>query len=132
MEHHCFQNEGHTLSATSCPTPKQLYSHDEENADSVESCVERFTRAIVPVLLVLLPIISSLGALELEEAMGFGCFGRGYITSKKRQLWKVGPMHGAEYDAVVPILNHVMEGKIVAAVVPTILHINIVQRCFTQ
>ena len=41
-------------------------NQDEENGDSIENRVERFTRAIAPVLL---PIISSLGALELEEAM---------------------------------------------------------------
>jgi hypothetical protein len=39
---------------------------DEENGDSVEKRVERLTRAIAPVLL---PMINSLGALELEEAM---------------------------------------------------------------
>jgi len=42
-------------------------SPEEENGDSVESRVERFTRAIAPVLL---PMINSLGALELEEALG--------------------------------------------------------------
>jgi hypothetical protein len=39
---------------------------DEENTDSLERRVDRFTRAIAPVLL---PMINSLGALELEEAM---------------------------------------------------------------
>ncbi|HEY1580521.1 MAG TPA: hypothetical protein VGF82_25955 [Terracidiphilus sp.] len=40
---------------------------DEENGESVvEKRVERFTRAIAPILL---PMINSLGALELEEAM---------------------------------------------------------------
>lgn len=39
---------------------------DEENIDSLERRVDRFTRAIAPVLL---PMINSLGALELEEAM---------------------------------------------------------------
>lgn len=39
---------------------------EEENGESIETQVERFTRAIAPVLL---PMINSLGALELEEAM---------------------------------------------------------------
>ena len=39
---------------------------EEESGDPIESRVERFTRAIAPVLL---PIINSLGALELEEAI---------------------------------------------------------------
>lgn len=39
---------------------------DEESAATVENQVESFTRAIAPVLL---PMISSLGALELEEAL---------------------------------------------------------------
>ena len=42
-------------------------SQDEENVDSVESQVERFTRSIAPVLL---PMISSLGSLEMEQALG--------------------------------------------------------------
>jgi hypothetical protein len=42
-------------------------NQEEENGDSIESRVERFTRAIAPVLL---PMINSLGALELEEALG--------------------------------------------------------------
>jgi hypothetical protein len=39
---------------------------DEENVESIETQVEKFTRAIAPVLL---PMINSLGALELEQAM---------------------------------------------------------------
>jgi hypothetical protein len=42
-------------------------SQEEETGESIESRVERFTRAIAPVLL---PMIDSLGALELEEALG--------------------------------------------------------------
>jgi hypothetical protein len=38
----------------------------EENGETIESRAESFTRAIAPVLL---PMISSLGALELEEAL---------------------------------------------------------------
>src|SRR5437867_2077834 len=38
---------------------------DEENGDSVERRVEQLTRALAPVLL---PMIDSLGALELEGA----------------------------------------------------------------
>jgi hypothetical protein len=39
---------------------------EEVSGDPIESRVERFTRAIAPVLL---PIINSLGALEQEEAI---------------------------------------------------------------
>jgi len=39
---------------------------EDENADSIEKRVEHFTRAIAPILL---PMINSLGALEIEEAV---------------------------------------------------------------
>lgn len=41
-------------------------AHDEDNGESIELRVDKFTRAIGPVLL---PMINSLGALELEQAM---------------------------------------------------------------
>lgn len=39
---------------------------EDENVESIETQVERFTRAVSPVLL---PMINSLGALEVEEVM---------------------------------------------------------------
>ncbi len=54
-------------SKRSTPESEEGVVADEENGESVEKRVERFTRAIAPVLL---PMINSLGgALELEEAM---------------------------------------------------------------
>ncbi len=49
-----------------CNGTQQIDGGEEENGDTVEEQVESFTRAIAPVLL---PMISSLGALELEEAL---------------------------------------------------------------
>ena len=45
---------------------------EEENADSVQLRIERLTRALAPVLL---PMINSLGSLDLESAVAMNASG---------------------------------------------------------